>query len=179
MKRAIIAGQTAGAIVLFVAACLLWFRGRSGVDELSLVHDRYLANGRAASSAIVVTNDYRLWLNLSAGSVPPYDGQLVWGYHINADKSTGMPRFQLKSNRYVSDMTTRNLFLSESDGRWPTDETAMLGWGPLRWQFFRRLGGGECYWSITIGLSHWLIAMLLLVPITLGLQLLRRYGNQV
>ncbi len=152
---------------LAVATCFLWARGTSGVDEATLTYDRYLADGRAASTGVYLTSDKRLWINIMGGSVAPYNGQLVFGYHVNADKSNGIPRVGCGRTQYATRVFS-------SDGRLPKDDHAMFGWGPLRWNDFRRSGNTEEFRSFTMGVSHWMILILLLVLPLRRLQLLYR-----
>ena len=151
MKRKIIVCLTAVSLMLSIVTCFFWVRSRSGVDEAGLRYDRYLADGRAASNAVYLTSDNRLWLNVSAGLVDPYNGQLVWGYHVAADLSKGKPRFSYERSRYRSHAFA-------SDGRLPTNDHSMSSWGPLRWQDFHRSGNGQQSRSITVGIPHWLVA---------------------
>ena len=172
MKRKVIVCLSAVSLLLSIATCFLWVRGRSGVDEATLRYDRYLANGRAASNAIYLTSDNRWWLTIDAGSVDPYNGQLVWGYHVNADQSGGKPRFLYERSRYASHAFS-------SDGRLPTNDHSMSSWGPLRWQDFRRSGNGEQFRSIKIGVPHWLVAALFLVLPLRGFYVLRQASRTV
>lgn len=157
MKRRFLNFLWVSSLIGCIAICLLWMRSTSGVDSASLTYNRYLADGRAASDAIYLTSDHRLWINIIMGSVAPYDGQLVWGYHVSADMSKGKPRFQYDRSPYAT-----NVFVG--DGRSRTNDSAMSGWGPLRWQVFRRSSNGEQFRSMTFGVSHWafLIPFLLL-----------------
>ena len=159
MKRNILNILWIPSIICCIAIGWLWARSTYGVDSASVTYDRYLADGRAASNAVYLTSDHRLWLNIISGSVAPYDGQLVWGYHVSADMSKGKPIFRYDRSPYAT-----NIFLG--DGRVPTDDTAMSGWGPFRGQNFRRSGNGEQFQSITIGVAHWMILLLfLLLPL--------------
>jgi hypothetical protein len=135
---------------LCLATCALWLRSLYGVDEVWLNYDRYLTNGRAASNAVYLTSERRLWLTILRGSFPPYNGQLVSGYHINAQRSKGMPQIGYYCGPYAA-----NPF--SPVGRIATDERGMSGWGPVRWRDFRRSGNGERFRSFTIGVSHWLL----------------------
>jgi len=155
MKRWLFGFIWLGSLGLLAAICILWGRGRTGADAAALQYNRYLANGRAASDALYFTSDTKLWLTLQQGSVEPYNGQLVWGYHINADRSGGKPQFEYRRSKYAT-----NVF--SGDGAVPTNDHWMTAWGPLRWTEVRRSAGGEQYWSLTIGIPHWLAAALLL-----------------
>jgi len=167
MNRKIISILTAASLMLFVASCFVWVRSTSGVDEAAIRYDRYLADGSAASNSAYLTSDHRLWLAVHWGSVGPYKGQLVWGYHVNADQSGGKPRLIYNRSPYATGIFS-------FDGRLPTDDRAMSGWGPLRWQDFHRSGNGEQFRSLTIGVSPWLLASLFLVLTMRGLYVLRR-----
>ncbi|QDV67686.1 hypothetical protein Poly24_13880 [Rosistilla carotiformis] len=167
MKRRFLNLLWVSSLIGCAAICLLWMRSTSGVDSASLTYNRYLANGRAASNEVYLTSDSRLWINIIAGSVAPYDGQLVWGYHVSADMSKGKPRFRYDRSPYAT-----NVFVG--DGRVPTNDSAMSGWGPLRWQDFRRSSNGEQFRSITFGVSHWAILILFLLLPSYRIYLLRR-----
>lgn len=137
---------------LLMWACFLWMRGVNGVEQATASYDRYLADGSVASDGISMTADHRLWFAISRGAFEPFNGQLVSGYHLRADQSGGRPRFWHQYSRYATDI------FAES-GAYPTDERTMSGWGPARWQAYRRSGNGErYYWCFTIGVSHWLVA---------------------
>ena len=66
-----------------------------------------------------------------------------------------MPRFRYDRSPYA-----KSIFAL--DGSQPTDDRAMSGWGPVRWQEYRRSGNTEVFQSVTIGVSHWLLLMLYL-----------------
>ncbi len=85
-------GAAALSALLFVATCVLWVRGRTGYDDVAWSYDRYLSDRSAASNQLELTCDRRMWLSVSWGRVGPYNGQLVWGYYVNAEESGGRPR---------------------------------------------------------------------------------------
>jgi hypothetical protein len=155
------------SLALGIAVCLFWVLGTSGIDEAMLRYDRDLANGRAASDAVYLTTDHRLWITIHRGSVPPWDGQLVWGYHVNADRSRALPGFSYDRARDMASPFS-------SVGRQPTHDRDMAGWGPVRWQAPSRSGSTEEFRFISIGVSHWVVlAVRLLLPLR-QLQLFRR-----
>lgn len=145
------------SLLLCVAVCVLWARGRSGSDMAAWRYDRYLPDGSAASNQVYLTSDQRLWLNVNWGQVGPYNGQLVWGYYINADQSGGRPRLTFRHAPYDPVNTFLGLRVNRDAGT--------SGWGPLRWQTGSRSRpkDGDDHRSIGIGVSHWLAALLLLV----------------
>ncbi len=157
MDRKFLKIQTVVSSLFCMATCLLWLRGLYGVDEVWLTYNRFLTNGRAASNAVYLTSDRRLWLTLLGGSFPPFSGQLVSGYHINAERSKGVPQIGYERSPYAATPFS-------SVGRLATDDRAMSGWGPVRWRDYRRSGDdGERFRCVTIGISHWLLLTLLQV----------------
>jgi hypothetical protein len=100
MKRRFFSVASAVSVVLCIVACVFWSRGRWGRDEAALRYDRYLSDGSAASNQLRLYADKRLWLDVGWGRVGRFDGQLVWGYHINADRSGGRPRLEFNRYRY-------------------------------------------------------------------------------
>jgi hypothetical protein len=174
LKRKLLNFLWIPSLVVCVAICWLWVRGAAGIDEVRLEYDRYLSNGRAASNAVYLKSDHRLWLNILGGSVAPFDGQLSWGYHIRANNSQGKPRFGYGHRRYATSIFS-------CDGSLPTNELAMTGWGPLRWQDFQRSGNADQFRSISLGVSHWVVVVLfLLLPLRRLQMLVRsRYAGRV
>ncbi len=157
----------AAACALLLWICFLWARGMTGVEQVHVSYDRYLADGSAASDEISITSDHRLWLTISRGAFEPFNGQLVSGYHLRADQSGGRPRFWHDYSRYAA-----QAFLSE--GASPTSEHAMSGWGPVRWRDYRRSGNGEQYHrSVTVGVSHWLVASMMFLLMARGIYAVR------
>jgi|SRR5687768_15663513 len=101
------------------------------------------------------------------GQVGPYNGSLVYGYYLRADQSGGRP--QLTWRRYAN----------IADGTFGDGDPIMTasGWGPVRWQSSSRNTPGpppERSDSISVGVSHWLAALLLLVAPGLALNRRRR-----
>lgn len=163
----------AAACALLLWVCFLWARGMAGVEQIHVSYDRYLADGSAASDEISITSDHRLWLTISRGAFEPFNGQLVSGYHLRADQSGGRPRFRHDYSHYgrQASLFAEGAFLL-SDGAAPTDERSMSGWGPVRWRDYRRSGNGEQYHrSVTVGVSHWLVAAVLLLMMVRGLSI--------
>jgi hypothetical protein len=148
---------SAASLLLCVAVCVLWVRGRTGYDEAAWTYDRYLLDRSAATNHVQLTSDKRLWLDVNWGRVGPYNGQLVWGYYMNADRSGGRPRHWFRHERYDAIPAWGFLKLDVDDGA--------TGWGPLRWQSASRSKAkdGDDFRYIRIGLSHWLLALLSLV----------------
>ena len=167
MTRRLFNIAAAFSLLLCVAVCVLWFRSRTGSDQAAWTYDRYLPDRSAASNQVYLTSDkQRVWLLVMWGQVGPYNGQLVWGYYINADQSGGRPRFTFHHHPY------------DAEERWGfangIDTTP--GWGPLRWQTGRRSRprDGDDHRSIRIGVSHWLLALVMLVPPALWLNRFRK-----
>lgn len=118
------------------------------------------------SNELQLGSDYRhVWLDIGWGHVAPFNGQLVWGYHINADNSGGRP--QLDFRRQPCEGFTRLLMKTSANTRWTF---------PLSWESASRskeVNGDDSY-SMRISISHWLLAVLLLVPPLCKLHRLRR-----
>jgi hypothetical protein len=143
------------SLLLCVATVVLWLRGRTGYDEAAWTYDRYLPDGSAASSQVYLTSNERLWLSVNWGRVGPYDGHLVWGYYMNIDQSGGRPLLRFYHDPYDAMQTW--IFATTSGGT--------TGFGPLRWLVATRSKAkdGDDHHEITLGVSHWLLAVLLLV----------------
>ncbi len=167
MKRQFLKFLSGVSCLLCMATCALWLRSLYGVDEVWLTYNRYLTNGRAASNAVYLTSERRLWLTILGGSFPPYNGQLVSGYHINAERSKGMPQIGYYCGPYAATPFS-------SVGRLATDDSGMSGWGPVRWRDYRRSDNGERFRCVTIGVSHWLVLTFFQVLTLPGFLLLYR-----
>ena len=150
MKRKFLKFLSVVSCLLCMATCLFWLRGLYGVDEVWLTYNRFLTDGRAASNAVYLTSERRLWLTILGGSFPPFNGQLVSGYHINAERSKGMPQIGYYCGPYAANPLS-------TVGRLATDDRGMSGWGPVRWRDYRRSDEGERFRCVTIGVSHWLV----------------------
>ncbi|HEV8605197.1 MAG TPA: hypothetical protein VGQ99_07520 [Tepidisphaeraceae bacterium] len=166
MRRRLFTLSSTLSLLLFIATLTLWLRGQSSSTTLSFTYDRYLPDRSAASTQIHLISDKKIWLSFTSGRVGPFNGHLVWGYHINADQSGGRPRLTYYHQPY--DVMTKWFFTHGTDG-----SSAL---GPLRWQFFTRTtpAAGEKFHSLRLGLSHWLLALLFLLPPILHLQRLRK-----
>ncbi len=146
------------SLLLCIAVCGLWVWNRIGYANAEWTYNRWLPDRSAASNAVYLTTDKRrLRLLILWGRVGPSNGNLVWGYQINADQSGGRPRFKFDHGGY-----------DPSPPSWPLaydPDTGATGWGPLRWRTHSRsnAAAGERSRSIHIGVSHWLAALLLLV----------------
>ena len=154
MRRRLFTTLSALSLLLCAAVCVLWARSQTGSDEAAWRYDRWLGDGSAASDQVSLTSDkQRVWLLITRGRVGPYNGQLVWGYHINADRSGGRPRLTFRHEPYEG--VPWHLIQYGPDAS---------GWGPLRWQGGRRSGPrvGDDHRGIRVSVSHWLLALLLL-----------------
>ncbi len=154
------------SLLLCIGVCVLWVRGRGGSDQAAWTYDRWLPDGGAASTQITLSSEKRLWLGIYWGQVGPPNGQLVWGYYLNADQSGGHPRLRFSRAPYHP---------WEISGLIDPDRGAS-GWGPLRWSTSSRSRpkDGDDSRSITLGISHWLAALLLAIGPTLRFKTLRR-----
>jgi len=167
MRRRLFTALSALSLVLCVAVCVLLVRSRSGSDSAEWTYDRYLPDRSAASNQVYLTSDKRLWLQVNWGRVGPFNGQLVWGYYVRADLSGGRPRLGFRHERYDPMQTFG----------FPRDfDNGATGWGPLRWQIASRSRpkDGDDFRYINIGVSHWLLLLLLLVPPILWLNRFRK-----
>jgi hypothetical protein len=162
MKRWFSNLGAATSALLCVAVCVLWVRGRTGFDEVSWTYDRYMSDGGAASNQVYITSDHQLWLNINWGHVGPYNGNLVWGYYINADQSGGRPRLSFRHGSYGAMKTLAFAKANINEG---------AAFGALRWQSASRTKAkeGDDFRTIRVGISHWLLGLLLLVPSMLWL----------
>jgi hypothetical protein len=160
LARHLFTGCCALCLLLSMAACVLWVRGRSGSDSVELTYDRWLPDRSAASTQVHLTSDKRIWVYLSWGQAPPYNGNLVYGYYIRADQSGGRPRLRFHHHG----IPTTNMWLGPVD-----PDAGASGWGPLRGDTHARSmpTDGDNHHSIRIGISHWLAALLLLIPAVL------------
>src|SRR5436190_17394334 len=111
------------SLVLCLAVGAFWVRSRSGYDQVKWSYDRWLPDGSAAGSYAELTSDLRLGISMGSGRVGPFNGQLVWGYHLNADQSGGWPRLEFHRERY--DPLTK--LLSKND------RTLAGAWPPVTW----------------------------------------------
>lgn len=98
---------------------------------------------------------------------PPRSPNLVYGYYIRADQSGGRPRVAF-SRRLYEPRLVSGFFSPDVDG-------GASGIGPLRWQGFERSmpKALDDHRSIRIGVSHWLVALLLLAMPALWLHRFR------
>ena len=155
------------SLLLFIGACILWFRSRDGTDALSLRYDRFLPDRSPASTFVALDTDRRrVWLTWFSGRTDPYNGQLVTGYYINAQSSGGRPRFDRSRNPYDP--------VLEAMGYDRDANTS--GLGPVRWDWHRRSRPKDIddSRSLRLGVSHWLLATTFLIPPLLRLLRLRR-----
>jgi hypothetical protein len=164
--RLLFAVVAALSLLLSVAVCVLWVRGRIGFDEIEWGYDRWLPDRSAANNQVHLSSDNRrLWLYVGCGHAPPFNGQLVYGYYLNADRSGGRPRLTFDHTTYGAEW---RFYRRDPDA-------GTTGFGPLRWHVHGRSRptDGDDYRSIRIGVSHWLAALILLVPPALWLNRFR------
>jgi hypothetical protein len=148
------------SLLLSIGVCALWWRARGVMDQVSWNYHRWLPDGSAAGDGVHLTSDKRrLSFLVMRGRVGPPNGQLVWGYYINAEQSGGKPRWNFHSFDYDPLME-----MLHRQGVDPLNGYA--GWGPVRWQTSQRTVAkdGHDSWSFELALSPWLVALLLLVP---------------
>lgn len=158
------------SLLLCVAVCVLWVRSRTGYDQAVWAHDRWLPGGSAASNQVQFLSDTRLWVTITAGRAGPPNGQLAWGYYVNADQSHGRPRLWFEHDRYGR------------VGLWPPpDEPGTSGWGPLRWKRQTRTAkrDGDDSSTVLVGVSHWFAAGLLaILPARAGWRAVGRWRRR-
>lgn len=149
------------SVLLCVGVCVLWVRGRTGSDQFSLTYDRYLADRSAASTQLHLTSDHHIAITFNSGHVGPFNGQLVWGYYVNADQSGGRPRFIHDYQPYGP----MDLLVFSTPDSTP-------GFGPIRWSHTSRTKAvdGDDFTHLGLGISHWLLALLLASPPLLWLR---------
>jgi hypothetical protein len=143
------------SLVLGLAVVAFWVRSRSGFDQVKWSYDRWLADGGAAGSYAELTSDLRLGISMGSGRVGPFNGRLVWGYHVNADQSRGRPRLEFHRERYDA-ITMFHL---------KNDRPLAGAWPPVTWHYAVRRPprDGDDSVHLGIGVSHWLVAALLAV----------------
>jgi hypothetical protein len=156
------------SLLLCVGVCALWVRGRSGYDEAVWSYDRYLRDRSAAASQVFITAEKRLWVGAEWAHVAAFNGQLVWGYYDRATKSGGRPRFELTHLRYNA-MPAWGFVKYDAD-------IGTTGWGPLRWESFSRSAAkqGDDFRFMRVGVSHWLLAPIVLVLPVMWVRRFRR-----
>jgi hypothetical protein len=155
------------SLLLSIGTCTLWSRSRSASDSLTWQYDRFLPDGSPASTFVALDTDRRrIWLAAFSGRTDPYNGQLVTGYYINAQSSGGRPRLRHDRNPYDPAL--------EAMGFDPDLNTS--GLGPIRWDSHRRSRPKDIddSRSIRVGVSHWLLATIFLIPPLLWLRRFRR-----
>ncbi len=143
------------SLALCLAVVVFWVRSRSGYDQVKWTYSRWLADGSAAGSYVEVGSDLRLGVSVGSGRVGPFNGRLVWGYHINADESGGWPRLEFHRERYdaLTKIVNKN------------DRLLSGAWPPIEWYYARRRlpTDGDDSVHLAVGVSHWLVAALLAV----------------
>jgi hypothetical protein len=155
MKSALANLAVGLSFFLGVAVCVLAVRGRNGADRASWTYFRYLPDRSVRSNEVHLGSDHQhVWLSIGWGAVGPFNGQLVWGYHMNADNSGGRPQLAFWQER--CDGFTRWVMDNSKDTRWAS---------PLSWESASRKkeADGDDSYSLRISMSHWLLAVLLFV----------------
>lgn len=144
------------SLLLGVAVCILAVRGRSGSDRASWTYFRYLPDQSVRSNEVHLASDHQqVSLDIGWGQVGPFNGQLVWGNHVNADNSGGEPKWNVRHE--------------PNDGlsSWIMDKTKDTGSAfPISWDSSSRsiAANGDDSTFIRIGISHWLLALILFLP---------------
>jgi hypothetical protein len=157
------------SLLLFVVVCVLWIRGLEGGDELTWRHVRWTPDGPAPEDVmpvpehklVRVTSDRRLWLAVQWGAPhPDDDGWLSVG--------NGCSRFHYYNGWFAESDDP----LSQFD-----PDAGTFGLGPLRWSSVRIPAQAAPPYgrnSYLFGISHWVLALVLLVSPMLWLKRTRR-----
>ena len=102
LRRILFGALAAGSLALFVLVCVLWVRGKSVTDSVEFRYDRYLADKSAAATSVSLrSDDRRIRLRIHWGWVGPFNGNLVYGYYLNADRSGGKPTLRLRHSPHA------------------------------------------------------------------------------
>jgi hypothetical protein len=154
MKRRLFNALAICSAILFVTVCVFWVRSRTRWDQLSFMYCRYLPDQSITSDEVhVSSNLHGVGLLLMHGHAPPRPVDLVRGYDLNADKYHGRPTMWFQSEKYDP---TDWFFLKT-----PASQRR----SPVELSTFRRQQPKDIddSRSITLVMSHWLLALLLLV----------------
>jgi len=150
-------------LCLSLTVCIFWVRARWGQDIALLTYDRWLDDGGAASDFIQLRSSLgpAITISIGHGRVGPPNGQLVWGYYINATDSHGRPQLHLSHGRY--DPIELHLFKSTGT---TSGFVAAPGWGPVHWLTASQFDTypGQSSRGFDIAVSHWFLALLLAIP---------------
>src|SRR5688572_8669853 len=146
---------SAVSLLLCVAVCVSWARGRRGADEAEWKYSRWLADGGVASNEVDVTLQRRIVVGVQWARVPPRSAATdhLYYYRGMADRSGGRPRLWLRHRRYLAG--------PDNDAYSPEDFESpggYAGWGPVRWYVLdeSRPGIGFTARGVHLGVSHWL-----------------------
>jgi hypothetical protein len=165
MKRRLFNVLAICPAILCVGVCVLWVRSRSGTDVLAFMYCRYLPDKSITSDDADLTSNrdgVQLWL--AHGHVPPRPPDLVRGYDVNADESHGRPRVWFNSEPYDPLMIWVYNHKPFTIFRSPVHLNVFKAQQPKDIADSR---------SISLGMSHWLMAALLLVMPVLWLKRFR------
>jgi hypothetical protein len=154
-----------GSAILFAAVCVFWVRSRSRSDELMFMHCRYLPDKSITSDEVYLMSiQSGVELSLMHGHVPPRPVDLVRGYDVNADITGGRPTVGFGSEPY-------DPFQAWISANRPSPILR----SPIHLDIVHRQqpkGIDDCR-GISLTISHWLLAVLLLVMPTWRLKRFR------
>lgn len=161
------------SLLLCLAVCGLKVRAYWVSDRLEWRYNRYLADKSAAATLVTIANDRaRIRLYFHSGWIGPFNGNLVYGYYLNADQSKGAPKLDWKKTPWKPPPAPNTwAALFEVD---PDADT--VGWGPVRGQYFKRFAPppGEDFKLVRFDVSHWLYALLFAILPILWLNRFRK-----
>ena len=158
VKRFAFNSLAALSLLLCVAVCVLWVRNRNAIETAKWIYGRSRPDRSVALTFITTGSSDRLYFGFASGQIPFSNGNIYHRYRSFVDPVG--PRF----------VHTR---MTPWRTQWPLDTP---GWGPVRWTLDRRSrpAAEDDWFSLSIGISHWLLALLLLVLPTLWLMRWRR-----
>ena len=172
MRRRLFNLLAAASLLLCVVTAVLWVRGRGGADQAEWTYDRRLPDGSAASNEVSLSFEHRLGVVVKWAHAPPRSPATddLFYYYVSADQGGGRPRLTRRRRPFVPG--------PDNDAFSPVDyrSGAFSGWGPVRWYSENRSRPSDGYYArgVHVGVSHWLVALPLLVPPVVWLARFRR-----
>jgi hypothetical protein len=165
MMRRLYSAVAILSAILFVGVCVLWARSRTGWDRAQGMYCRYLPDKSIVSDELdLISTRVGVELLIMHGHAPPRPVDLVRGYDVNADESGGRPRLWLDHAR--------------DDGieDWSYARKLKVFDWPIQFGIYRRAIPKDVDDSLSISLtvSHWLLALMLLAVPALWMNRFRR-----
>jgi hypothetical protein len=87
-------------------------------------------------------------------------GNRCWTFRARGGSTSGRIKAAVGRNFHIGTFTRSHPSAMRSS--LPPRDQGMAGWGPVRWQFFQRNANGESFRSCSIGISHWLVLVVLM-----------------